>query len=892
MERYRNEIRKYYGYREVITTDRQPFINHLVQTLLPKAPSNELLKEQIKLHFEKMKIESFSSKSLSRYIGSAKSKFNDDLIRSVYDSLDNNQLLLIDKMLMSESQDEIILLDDLKKNIPGAKLKNVNQAIAKINQLNKICIPTEIQRKINRKIFLQYHDRVMALSPSNILKFSIQSKYATMAIFCHIRLQILLDELTDTFIKITHRLRTSAENHINNEYLKERKFVEGKLDILYKLASVSTDQPKSIIEESIYPEVPKEVLLNVIEDLNQRGKRFESQVQTKICSNYAHGSRKILLHILKTLSLHEDHKDYKPILKAICFINDNADVEGPYYEKNIPDKNVISENWKDNVLRTVKDKQAVNKYGYELSVLEQVKVFLGFKAIWVDRSYRYRNPNDDIPADYDRNKKSYLEMLKWPRLAKTFANRLKKKHRRSLEDLNKSINSNKMVHIKDSKTNRNLSISPSKAQAEPININKLQLEIIKMWGTINLIDIFKEADLDINFTSIMETIAKSKQMNGDEFRKKLLLCLYALGTNAGLRKISIANGDVKYEDLRYIKKRFINPTNLRMAIKKVVNAVIEIRDPDIWGEATTTVACDSTQISAWDQNLLNEFHHRYKNSGVMIYWHVDNKSLCIYSQIKSCSSSEVGSMIKGVIEHDTIMNMNRVFTDTHGQSVIGFAVSYLLNFDLLPRFKSINKQKICGVNQGDKKKHPNIAKIMRGIINWKLIIENYHQIIKYITALRVGTIEPSVFVKRFSQNNYDHPVYKALLEIGKANKSIFLCKYIESEDLRIEINEGLNVVERMNNVMDFIFYGKLGELKTNKTEDQEISILCLHLLQVCMVYINTLIIQDILAKQYWKSRLTSEDYRALTPLFSGHINPYGLFPIDFAQRLSIGLVQR
>ena len=50
-------------------------------------------------------------------------------------------------------------------------------------------------------------------------------------------------------------------------------------------------------------------------------------------------------------------------------------------------------------------------------------------------------------------------------------------------------------------------------------------------------------------------------------------------------------------------------------------------------------------------------------------------------------------MIKGVIDHDTQMNMNRVFVDTHGQSVIGFATSYLLGFDLLPRFKAINKQK-------------------------------------------------------------------------------------------------------------------------------------------------------------------------------------------------------
>ena len=49
-------------------------------------------------------------------------------------------------------------------------------------------------------------------------------------------------------------------------------------------------------------------------------------------------------------------------------------------------------------------------------------------------------------------------------------------------------------------------------------------------------------------------------------------------------------------------------------------------------------------------------------------------------------------------------------------------------------------------------------------------------------------------------------------------KSIFLCKYIASKDLRIEINEGLNVVERINNVMSFIFYGKLGELCNNKTQ--------------------------------------------------------------------------
>ncbi len=38
---------------------------------------------------------------------------------------------------------------------------------------------------------------------------------------------------------------------------------------------------------------------------------------------------------------------------------------------------------------------------------------------------------------------------------------------------------------------------------------------------------------------------------------------------------------------------------------------------------------------------MTEWHIRYRGPGVMIYWHVEKKSACIYSQLKRCSSSEV-----------------------------------------------------------------------------------------------------------------------------------------------------------------------------------------------------------------------------------------------------------
>lgn len=55
-----------------------------------------------------------------------------------------------------------------------------------------------------------------------------------------------------------------------------------------------------------------------------------------------------------------------------------------------------------------------------------------------------------------------------------------------------------------------------------------------------------------------------------------------------------------------------------------------------------------------------------------------------------------------------------------------------------------------------------------------------------------------------------------------------------------------------------------------------------------MVYINTLMIQDVLAGQDWADTLTPEDSRGLTPLFWSHVSPYGEVRLDMTRRLDLG----
>ena len=78
-----------------------------------------------------------------------------------------------------------------------------------------------------------------------------------------------------------------------------------------------------------------------------------------------------------------------------------------------------------------------------------------------------------------------------------------------------------------------------------------------------------------------------------------------------------------------------------------------------------------------------------------------------------------------------------------------------------------------------------------------------------------------------------------------------------------------------------------GEVAANQLEDQEVSVLALHLLQMCLVYVNTLMLQQVLAEPAWWNLMCPEDLRALSPLIYAHINPYGVFDLDLSTRLPI-----
>ena len=159
---------------------------------------------------------------------------------------------------------------------------------------------------------------------------------------------------------------------------------------------------------------------------------------------------------------------------------------------------------------------------------------------------------------------------------------------------------------------------------------------------------------------------------------------------------------------------------------------------------------------AFDQNIFTEWHSRYGGRGVLIYWHVERKSMAIHFQLINCSGSEVAAMVEGAMRHGTTMEVEGNYVDSHGQSEVGFGITRLLGFDLLPRIKRINKVRLYRPAAGESDRYPRLRPALSRPIRWDIIAEQYDQMIKYATAIRSGTASTEAILRRFTRSNAIH----------------------------------------------------------------------------------------------------------------------------------------
>jgi TnpA family transposase len=882
----RAAIRARLGYRESTQSDFDALQAWLsAHPILYEDHRHTTLQDILYQRLRTLQLEPPTPERVERLIRSALRGFEDRFFETTSQRLPSKAKLSLDSLLHIEEPGQHSAFAGLKRDAGKLGVRTLLQEVERLEQLQQIALPDDLFAHLTPSVLERYAQQAAAEAPSKLRRHPAAIRYTLLACFCWQRRRQVTDNLVRLLIQIIHRMNTRAETKVTKTYIADVVRVRGKQRLLYKMAEAALADPTGSVRDVIFSVVDEQTLHRLVREFKASGD-YEQQVHQTLRGSYSQHYRRMVPAILKVLTFRSNNRLYQPVIEALDLLRRYADSRQQTYpeQERVPIRGVIPASHRVVVETDDQGRERINRINYEMGVLVTLRDKLRSKEIWVEGADHFRNPEADLPRDFDTYRERYYAALGQPLMADAFISQLQQQMRQALAELNHHLPDDPAVQLLQRPTGW-IKVSPLLRQPEPTQLRYLKAEIARTWSMVSLLDMLKETDLRVNFTREFKSVASREALHPAVLQKRLLLCLYGLGTNTGLKQVSMGDHGESYDSLRYVYERFVNPAALRNAIGQLVNATLAVRQPHIWGEGSMACAADARKFGTWGENLKTEWHTRYGGRGVMIYWHVEQGATAIYSQLKSPSSSEVASMIEGLVRHSTDMTLNRAYVDSHGQSEIGFAFCHLLGYELLPRLKRMPRQRLYRPEHGQANAYPNLQPILTRPINWKLIRQQYDQMIRYATALRLGTAEAEAILRRFTRANVQHPTYQALLELGKAVKTIFLCAYLSTEDLRREIHEGLNIIESWNSANRFIFYGKTAEFGSSRLQSQELGMLGLHLLQNSLVYMNTLMIQQVLADEQWYERLTQADWRGLTPLFHTHVNPYGIVRLNMDERL-------
>jgi TnpA family transposase len=864
------------------------FRGWLADDLLPREPAPAVLEAEVGAWFARERVTRPGAYRLDRILRSARAAHDDAALWRVADRLDAGARERLDALLADTGEGTAFAC--LAADPGRVGLESLLAEVGKLETLRTLALPPDLLRGLHPDQVKRFRRRAAVESAWELRRHPARIRLPLLAFWCAPRESEVIDGLVELLIQVTHRITVKAERRVVEELVQEAWQVRGKAGILFKVAEAAVGQPEGRVREVIFPVAGEQTFEALVREARALGTPQAQRVHTAVRASYGSYYRRMMPKLLAALDFRSNNGTHRPLLDALDAIR-RAEGEGRQYfsADAVTIEGVIRPKWRDIVVEDAPGGgQRVNRINYEICALQTLRERLRCKEVWVAGANRFRNPDDDLPADFAARRAACYERLGLPTAAQVFTDALQAEMIEALRQLDRGMPRNPGVRL-DPRRRHPIVVSPLEPQPEAPNLAALKGELGRRWPMTGLLDILKEADLRIGFTDAFTTAAAREATDRDDVRRRLLLCLYGLGTNAGLKRLAVGRHGFSYKELLHTRRCYIDADALRDATRRVVNATLAARHPRIWGEGTTACASDSTHFGAFDQNLMAEWHARYGGRGVMIYWHVERGSVCIHSRLRRCSSSEVAAMIEGVLRHDTEMEVERQYVDSHGQSEVAFAFCRLLGFRLLPRLKAIAAQRLYLPEAGSAAAYPNLTCILTRPIDWALIAQQYDEMVRYATAMAERTADPETILRRFTRGNGQHPTYKALAELGKAAKTLFLCRYLHAEALRREIHEGLNVVETWNSANGFIFFGKGGEVASNRLDDQEVSVHALHLLQSCLVHVNTLMLQRVLAEPAWAARMTPTDRRALTPLVWGHVSPYGAFDLELEQRLDLEL---
>ena len=174
-------------------------------------------------------------------------------------------------------------------------------------------------------------------------------------------------------------------------------------------------------------------------------------------------------------------------------------------------------------------------------------------------------------------------------------------------------------------------------------------------------------------------------------------------------------------------------------------------------------------------------------------------------------------------------------------------------------------------------------------INVKLTIQHWEDLLRLAGSLKLGTVQAAGLIRTLQTKDRPTKLARALEELGRLIKTLYLLRFIDDEAYRRRILVQLNRGEGRHQLARVVFHGKRGELRQRYREGQEDQLGSLGLVVNVIVRWNTIYMDAALNQLRAEGfDMRAEDVARLSPLGFDHINMLGRYAFILPYQISRG----
>ena len=589
------------------------------------------------------------------------------------------------------------------------------------------------------------------------------------------------------------------------------------------------------------------------------------------------GQRATLFRVVRSLTIRSTTEDHS-LADALAFVleNDQAGRRGEFVPGEL-DLSFTSERWRELVEADLNGTPMLARRHLEVCAFSHAASELKTGDLCVEGSEEYADYREQLLTweECEPLVDQHCAELGLASTSEGFAAQLKDLLSSTAEEVDRSYPDNASVVIAE---NGEPVLKKASGKKPTSEAKMLEAAIAERMPERDLVNVLCSGEHWTNWSRHLGPLSGSEPKL-QRPRERYLVTAFGYGTNMGpVQTARHTRGLASAHELGYVNRRHITTQKLEAAITDVINAYAGMDLPRVWGSGETAVA-DGTKLELRRDNLLSEYHVRYGGYGGIAYHHVADTYIALFTHFIACGVWEAVYIIDGLLKNASELQPKAVASDTQGQSITVFGLSYMLGIELMPRIR--NWKELVFYRPDKDTSYEHIEPLFSDTIDWKLIQTHWRDLMRVVISIRAGKLLPSTLLRKLGNYSRKNRLYRAFREVGRVIRTAFLLRFLASQELRSQITAATNKAESYNNFSKWLLFGGEGVIPDDDPEEQTKKLKYNHLLASSVILQNaadiTAVLRALAAEGYTIRR---EDLAQLSPYLTGHIKRFGDYIVD------------